>query len=400
MFNIPNSEFNMSMEYRPRTELRNGYRELPTQDSNASLLISHRGRINLDYKNDKFLFHTTLQDIRIWGDTDTRESDGKAQFYEFYVEAKIKADLAIRVGRQRIKHGNERLFAENNWRQAGGQHDVARLMYRHHNLNVDIIGGYNQNRALNFENTFDIDWDTYRAFTANFIDYKVSNDFDISITNIADEYTDPSTGDNKGYWKFTNGGRLTYSNKQFTYSLASYYQWGKIENGKRHNAYYIEPEFLWLVNSKYNFKLGAQFFSGDDNNLDNKSTSFLAQYGAFHKHNGGMDYTQSTVRTNEHEGIVNPYLKQQFTINSKYNISWQSHLLGSQKKSIEFYAWENDLSLFYKPNDYTKVEFAYLFLIANNNISDLEVGRNGNPNKIAQFSYISISWTPNLLNIK
>jgi len=388
------------MEYRPRTELRDGYRELPSNNSNPSLLISHRGRINLDYKNDKFLFHTTLQDIRIWGDTDTREADGKAQFYEFYVEAKINKELSVRVGRQRIKRGNQRLFAENNWRQAGGQHDVARLLYRTKRLSADFIGGYNQNKALNFGNSFDVDFDTYRAFTANFIDYNVSENFEVSITNIADEYTDPATGDNKGYWKFTNGGKLIHRKNNLTYSLASYYQWGEIENGKQHNAYYIESEFSWLVSSKYNFKLGVQFFSGDENKTDNKSTSFLAQYGAFHKHNGGLDYTQKTVRTNEHEGIVNPYFKQKFTFNSKYNLSWQSHLLGSQKESIEFYAWENDFSLFYKPNNYTKIEFAYLFLIPNSNISDLEVGQNGNPNKIAQFSYVSISWTPNLLNIK
>jgi len=388
------------MEYRPRTELRDGYRELPSDNSNPSLLISHRGRINLDYKNDKFLLHTTLQDIRIWGDTDTREADGKAQFYEFYVEAKINKELSVRVGRQRIKRGNQRLFAENNWRQAGGQHDVARLLYRTNKLSADFIGGYNQNKALNFGNSFDVDFDTYRAFTANFIDYNVSENFEVSITNIVDEYTDPTTGDNKGYWKFTNGGKLIYYKNNLTYSLASYYQWGKIENGKQHNAYYIEPEFSWFVSSKYNFKLGAQFFSGDENKTDNKSTSFLAQYGAFHKHNGGLDYTQKTVRINEHEGIVNPYFKQNFTFNSKYSLSWQSHLLGSQKESIKFYAWENDFSLFYEPNNYTKIEFAYLFLIPNNNISDLEVGQNGNSNKIAQFSYLSISWTPNLINIK
>lgn len=411
IFNTQNSEFNMSLEYRPRAEYRQGYRSLPEQDSDASFFISHRARINVDYHTEKFLFHTTLQDIRIWGDTDPRASSGKAQFYEFYVQPKINKNLSVRIGRQRILYDNQRLFAENNWRQAGGQHDAVRFMYKKENLDIDVIGAYNQNEAAEFGNSFNIDWDIYRAMAANFIKYKLNNHFTLTAINIADEYTDPSTNNVKGYWKFTNGGRLTYQTNDLSFTMASYYQWGKIESGKKHNAYYLEPEIKWVSSPTYSIKLGAQIFSGDTNKNDNVSTSFLAQYGAFHRHNGGMDYTQKTVRTNEHEGIVNPYITQDFTFNSKFSLNWQSHLLGSQtqltetvnsttKKLNKFYAWENDFRFFYKPNNYTKIELAHLFLLPADSISAIDIGKDGDTNKIAQFTYLVINWTPNLLNIR
>ncbi|NIJ44977.1 hypothetical protein FHR24_001416 [Wenyingzhuangia heitensis] len=401
----------MSLEYRPRAEYRKGYRSLPEQDSDAAFFISHRARINIDFKNEKFLFHTTLQDIRVWGDTDPRDDTGKAQFYEFYVEPSITHNLSVRVGRQRIMYDNQRLFAENNWRQAGGQHDAVRFIYKKEKLNVDLIGAYNQNQASETDISYDVDWDIYRAMAANFIKYKANKNLTLTAINIADEYTDPSTNNIKGYWKSTNGGRVTYQKNKLTYTLASYYQWGKIENGKQHSAYYIEPELTWKKSDKYSVKFGAQIFSGDKDKTDQKSTSFLAQYGAFHRHNGGMDYTQKTVRTNEHEGIINPYIMQDFTFFPKFSLNWQSHLLGSQtqltktvntttQKLDRFYAWENDFRFFYKPNKYTKIEFSHLFLIPTNSISAIDTGKDGDTNKIAQFTYLAISWTPNLLNIR
>lgn len=410
LFNIKNSDFNLGLEYRPRAEYRDGYRSLPGDDTDPSFFVSHRARLNVDYKINRFLFHTVLQDIRVWGDTDPRDASGKAQFYEFYVEPSITDHLKVRVGRQRIKYDNQRLFAENNWRQAGGQHDAVRFIYKKNNFDMDFIAAYNQNKETEFGNAFDIDWDIYRAMASNFIKYKANDKLTLTAINIADEYTDPNTENTKGYWKFTNGGRITYKEKNISFSLASYYQWGKIESGKKHSAYYIEPEIKWSVNKNYSIKFGSQIFSGDDDNTDNTSNSFLAQYGAFHRHNGGLDYTQKTVRTNEHEGIINPYIFQDFTFNSKLALNWQSHLLGTESQLTEvvnsntqklnkIYAWENDFRLFYKPNSYTKIELAYLFLIPNKSIKAIKPGSNGNLNKIAQFAYLSINWTPRLLNI-
>ncbi|MGY5350966.1 alginate export family protein [Wenyingzhuangia sp. IMCC45533] len=404
-------DLNVDAEYRPRTELRRGYRALPRKNDKASFSTSHRARINLDYKINNFLLHTTLQDIRVWGDTDTRDADGKAQFFEFYVQPKISENLYVRVGRQRIKYDDQRFFAENNWRQAGGQHDAVKFMYQKNNVKSDLILAYNQNRQNLFGNQHDIDWDFYRGLIANYSKIELNNQLTVTGLNFADEYTDPSTDNKKGYWKFTNGGTINYHNRNLMLSLAAYYQWGRIESGKKHRAFYIEPKVKLNFSEKYSLTIATQVFSGDGNNNDDKSSAFLTQYGAFHRHNGQLDYTQLTVRTNEHEGIINPYITQDYKFTNKLALNWQSHLLGAEtnlfentdngrKKLNKFYAWENDFKFIYRANHYTKLEMAYLFLLANDGIKALSVPQNGDTSEVAQFLYLAVTWTPKLYSSK
>lgn len=402
--NLKESKIDIDFEYRPRTEFRKGYRSLPSEEDNFAFFTSHRARINVNYTLDNFLLHTSLQDIRLWGDTNTRSADGKAQFYEFYVEPKINKNLSVRIGRQKIKYDNQRLFAENNWRQAGGQHDAVRVIFKNKKLESDVLFAFNQNSERLFDITYDIEWEFYRSFAAHFLKYKATPGLTFTTINFVDEYIEPNSETVYGHFKFTNGGRITYKTKQFLFNIAAYYQWGHLENFKKHNAYYIEPEIKWNGINRYNVTVGAQFFSGDNNSNDLKSTAFLAQYGAFHGHNGQMDYTAATVATYEHEGIFNPYIKQNFNINNKLSLNWQSHLLGTTtnqqhntpKIDIQTYAWENDFKVKYKANSYTKIEMAYMVIKANENILSLDTGINGNITQLGHFVYVSATWTPKL----
>jgi len=401
------AQLNVDFEYRPRTELRRGYRALPSKSDNFAFFTSHRARINIDYTLKNFLLHTSLQDIRIWGDTDTRSADGKAQFYEFFVQQNFGKYFSARIGRQRVKYDNQRLFAENNWRQAGGQHDALRFMYKHDKIESDLILAFNQDKAQLFSLSYDTDWDTYRSLAAHFLNYNANKNLTLTTINFADEYVDANTANEVGYVKITNGGRIKYKSNQFLINLAGYYQWGNIETVKKHSAYYIEPEIILTPSSKYNISIGAQVFSGDSDPTDDTSTAFLAQYGAFHKYNGQMDYTAVTVTTYEHEGIMNPYINQNLNFNKKLSLNWQSHLLGAttnlkttiDTKSISrIYAWENDLKLKYLFNNYTHIEMSYMFLKAEESIQLLNTGIEGDLSQIAHYTYIAITWTPKLYN--
>lgn len=406
---IPAQSFNISIEYRPRTELRYGYRSLPTDTSKVAFLTSQRGRINIDFLRNNFLFHTTLQDIRIWGDTDPRSTTGKAMFYEFYVEPALTKKLSVRVGRQRISYDDERLFAQNDWRQSGSAHDAVRLMYRGEKLEADLIGAYNQSEDQLSGTTYEISWDIYRTLLANFLKYHVNESVTLTAINFTDEYTDPDTGYHTGYWKFTDGGRIEYAHNNLYLTFAAYYQWGKIETGKTQNAYYLQPEVKWKGSPVYTARLGAQVFSGDNNKNDRKSTAFLAQYGAFHRFNGRMDYTQSSVRTYENEGLIDPYLIQDYKLNRKITLSWESHILQTEKalsitednskKTLNlFYGWENDFRLRFKANEYTELEVAYMCLKAGKTIQYLSTGEDGDLHKLAQFAYVTVNWTPEIFH--
>jgi hypothetical protein len=120
-----------------------------------------------------------------------------------------------------------------------------------------------------------------------------------------------------------------------------------------------------------------------------------------------MDYTERTVRTYNHAGIFNPYLIQDFKFSKKWGLIWESHLLGTTTPirssnngtydgREQIYGWENDLRFRYKPNPYTSIELAYLFMLANEKLPLLPAGMGGDAAITPQFAYIEITWTPEL----
>lgn len=74
---IPSPEaFKVSAEFRPRAEVRNGYRHLRNDTTRAAFFISQRSRIHFHYQRPGLIFHTSIQDVRVWGEDDPRSTDG------------------------------------------------------------------------------------------------------------------------------------------------------------------------------------------------------------------------------------------------------------------------------------------------------------------------------------
>jgi len=129
----------ISVDMRTRTELRHGYRAVPTEDTGAAFFTNQRTRLNLDFKSKKLDFWASLQDTRVWGQQDPREGQGITNptesttyplyLFEVYAEPHFNDKFSVRIGRQRIIYDNQRLFAENDWRLPGNSHDAVRFIY-------------------------------------------------------------------------------------------------------------------------------------------------------------------------------------------------------------------------------------------------------------------------------
>ena len=391
------SDVEIDVEYRPRTEWRYGYRKLPADSDRAAFFTSHRARFNVGIKQRGFSLYASVQDIRVWGDENTRDGEGETQFFEIYVEPEINEYMSVRVGRQRISYDDERLFAENEWRQAGGKHEAVRVIYKKGAVNMDLFGAYNQSATRLFGTDYDISWDFYKVMVGHYFKWEVSEKLSVLALNFADGYQQP---DNPlaTHFKYTNGGRLTFKLPFSTLTFAGYYQHGKIETGEDLRAFYIAPEISLSRGQVYRIRGGVQIISGDRDSEDGISTAFLAQYGAFHRYNGRMDYTENTVRTNNHEGVFNPYIIQRFKLSSQFQIVWESHLLGTQTpvhlSKATIYGWENDFRFILKPNAYSTYELGYMFMRAADDLTYLKMGEGGNPNIIPQFIYLQVTWKP------
>ena len=111
------AQFTISGQLRTRSEVRDGYGTLESTANKNAAFISQRTRLSFDFKSSKLIFHSTLQDVRLWGqDASTVSSaDGsKLALHEAWAEIILsnKNDtsfkvspfdyFAVKVGRQEL----------------------------------------------------------------------------------------------------------------------------------------------------------------------------------------------------------------------------------------------------------------------------------------------------------
>ena len=387
--NEPNAYFTLGIEYRPRTELRYGYRKLPTVNAQPAFFTSHRARLNIGYESEKINFFISMQDIRLWGEEATRDRFGELQIFEFYVMPQINDHWSMKIGRQRLSFDDERFFAQNDWRQASGKHDGINIIYRSPSIHFDWFTAFNQSNMGNFGTFYQPGFEGYKFLTAHLMTWDINSKSTLISTIFADGYQG-TTPVKKTYFKSTIGLKFKQaigSTTSFSASLFS--QTGKLPSGQKIRAWFYDTEFLQPISTNYQLRAGVQYFSGGNSPTDEFSNSFLAQYGAFHKFNGRMDYTAKTVDTYNHEGLIDPYLIQDLQLNSRVKLSIETHFLGTPTYS---YALENDLRLLWKVNDWTQLEIAYMNLASNEKMNQLPTGNLSNGRKMGHFFYVQALW--------
>jgi hypothetical protein len=401
-------EFTISLEFRPRTEYRNGYRLLRTDTSAPAIFTEGRSRIYLNYKTDYLIFHTSFQDIRVWGEQDPRSTNGTLQLFESYIEPSLTKNISVRIGRQKIMYDNQRLFAQNDWRQTGRAHDGIRFIYKNSTLESDLIGAFNQEQGAQ-ERFFEIDYspvfNNYKILAAHFLKYKPNEKLVFTAINALDGFQD-TKNIRTTHYRFTGGGRIESTLKNLYLTLAGYYQYGHTPDGKKLIAFYVQPEVNYRLPKYLTFKLGAEVFSGDDStNPSTTSHSFDALYGVNHRFLGSMDYFTRFPNDFSNAGLIAPYLFTFFEVNKKLIFRTDEHLFYSEsnfivneKKIDNYLGFENDLLLIYKPNPYTEIQLGYSYALLTKSMEYIKKG--GNSKLWQDWAYLMIAFKPELFRWK
>jgi len=395
-------EFKISLEFRPRTEYRNGYGQLMEDSSRAAFFTEGRSRLLFNFKMKNFIFHTSIQDIRVWGEKDPRSTAGTIQVFEAYVEPTIVKNLSVRIGKQKIMYDNQRLFAQNDWRQAGGTHDAVRFMYKAGKLEADLIGAFNQEKARNAETDFSPDdFSNYKILAANFIKYKPLPKLTLTAINASDGFQD-AVDIHKTHFRFTSGGRVEHTGENLYLTLAGYYQYGHTSEGKKLSAFYLQPEVKYQLPKYLTFRLGAEVFSGDDAmKPSGTSHSFDALYGVNHRFLGSMDYFTRFPKDFNNAGIIAPYFFTFLDLSKKLTFRTDEHLFFSENRfavneeEIDPYlGFEHDLLFIYKPNSYTDIQLGYSYLLATESMEIIKKG--GNSELWTDWAFLMLTFKPEL----
>ena len=403
--NSENKIFTVGLEFRPRSEYRDGYKQLPNDTTKAAFFVSQRSRLNISYEQPKFKFHTSIQDIRVWGQYGQASTTGSLNVFEAFAEAEVADNFFVKLGRQKVELDNGRLFSAANWSQTGRAHDGINLIYKNNKIETELFTAFNQTAERIYETTFSpTTFTNYKLLNLHYLKIALNENFKLTTINSADSYQS-KTNSRTLYTRGNSGGRIEFEKDNLYLTFSGYYQYGQLQSGTNISAYYFQPEIRYTL-KKWTARLGAEYMSGDDATQPSEtSKSFVPLYGVAWKFMGNMDYFATFPGDVKNGGLINPYLFFYYNWNKKLTLRADFHtfylenkVLDKQNNVIDSYlGYENDLSLQYKYNSFTSVNFGFSYMLAE---KSMEILKGGNSNATPLWSYLMITFKPELFNSK
>jgi hypothetical protein len=404
---LPDKRLQIDFEFRPRTEYRNGYQQLRNDTTVGAFFTNQRSRINLNYTyNNRFILQFSVQDLRVWGQQDPRSTSATLQVFEAWAEPFISDKFSVRVGRQRLMYDNQRLFAENDWRLSAAVHDAINFRYSSSKISTDLALALNQTSERYFGTDYSPkDFTNYKFLAINYLKYTPGKLFTLTILNSSDGYQ-AKTNPEKIYIRYTLGGRIEVTKGNLYGTVAAYFQGGKNSSGKELSAWYIQPEARLTTSQGLIVRLGTEIFSGTNNLVgSSKDNSFVPLYGVAHRFNGSMDLITKFPADVAGAGLVNPYLFFIQPLFTRFELRSDVHTFHLQRnyflsdvKIDRYLGMENDWLISFKPNQVTKVDLGFSYMIPTKSLEVIK--GSGNSSHNLSWAYLSLTFRPVLFSTK
>ena len=315
------SQISIEGMFRPRTEFRNGYRQLRTPATEPSFFISQRTRLKAGYKSKKYGLSISAQDVRVWGEVEQLQDNANINVHEVYGELFFYPKLTLRAGRQELVYDNHRLLGNVNWTQQGRSHDALRLRFKDEDteLSADVGLAYNQEGENILNNDFTLN--NYKTL-AYFWLHKTYGAFQFSALTLSDGF---QTQPDLIKFRYTYGTQINYSTGSLLLTGEAYGQSGDDANRNDISAY------MWAFSTNYrwqNFQLtvGYDYLSGggaEDKNPQRKSFNTL--YATNHKFYGTMDYFLNIPADTRNGGLQDLYLSARYNFSDLMDIKLDIH---------------------------------------------------------------------------
>jgi len=393
-------KFELNGEFRFRPEFRNGYKQLPDSSTDAAFFVSQRSRIGLHYESDNYEAQLTLQEGRIWGDQLLKSSKSTIGVLESWVNFRLCDPLKLKIGRQRLIFGNQRLFSDNNWSQTAQAHDAANLEWISGNKKLNVVMAFNQKA----ENVFGTDYlsnaaeikDNYKTLSI----LRYEHEFDslkVAVMGFADGFQD--LNGKALYVRSTQGAELSYTNNNLLLYGTGYYQLGHNVAGRSIAAWYASFEAKYKI-QKASVLLGGEILSGDDINSE-EYNQFIPQYASNHSFAGSMDYFTSFATHTGGAGLMDLYLKLTWKPSKIHSFALDYHYFATQQKTLagginadNFLAHEFDFSWKRTVTKDFSVTAGYSVLAGSSTLELIQGRTNAN---LAHWAFVMLEFKPTFL---
>ena len=346
-------------QIRPRTEFRdpvgNGY----------DVFTSMRARLNItaSLEQDVNVF-IQLQDVRLWGeesDTFTDYNADNFDFHQAYMDIKDMGDtaLSLRIGRQAIGLGGQRIIGAVEWAQQGRTFDGVLVTVKPQWGTIQGVGV-----RLSDTTAKDISGNAYlAALYATASGTSTSADFYGIYHHVSPEGSNRS--DNTRLW--TLGARIYGEKSNWIYRAEGSFQTGE-RRGPNGSAFMFGGR-LGTTLGNGSLTLWYDYLSGDGNFKDSKWKSFDTLFATNHKYYGFADlFLNIPVHTRD-RGLQDFAIKASVPLDEegRIRLAADGHVFFlAQKGDLEsgHLADEIDLTLSYQYSENVTFAAGYTFALA------------------------------------
>ncbi len=321
------AQFTITGEIRPRAEFRNGFKKLTGDGVDAAFFIEQRSRLYFDFKDEKYSFRVSLQDIRIWGENPQIFKADNALFnvHEAWGQYNFSEKTSIKVGRQELNYDNARFLGNLAWAAQSRSHDLAKFIYSNEGTQFHLGAAFNQEDVASNPEPRRLVGTVYSTggnyktmqFAWFHKNFEKSNFSLLVLNNGVQSLADSSVNFSQtvGFYGKKAIGKASLEGEL-------YYQGGKTPTGADLSAYMASLSVSFKA-GKVPLTIGADILSGTDPG-SSKNKSFTPLYGTNHKFYGFMDYFY-VGNPHGNKGLQDIFIKTNFKTGEKSNLVVHLH---------------------------------------------------------------------------
>jgi hypothetical protein len=332
-----NAQLLVTGQVRTRSEYRNGLGTLKPITNDAAFFTSQRSRLAFNYKTNRVILQTSVQDVRVWGQdgsTISNADGSKLGLHEAWGEIILanKKDssfkksavdnFSVKLGRQELVYDDVRLLGNLDWLQQARRHDAIVFKLLNKGLQLDAGFAFNQSTdAFNNNGTF------------------------YTPANIAS-----AVKDSKGFLVATPGGLIPLMNGTGISSKTGNPSFVNAPSTNGMNQNYKALQYVYAAKVIKNTKLSGLFLADHFGKyiVDSVLTSTTNGNGYVY----GRRFNQKGVNSRITTGLlVNSVLNKKKTTALTAGIYYQG---GNDKDGIKLSAYTSTLAL-----AFTKKKFTY-----------------------------------------
>ena len=400
------AQVTIDAEIRPRSEFRRGFNQPLVDTLKAAGLTLQRTRLNFNYGSGLLNARLVLQDVRVFGESDTKQpstaSNGSIGIYEAWAELLLLSGTSFKIGRQGLQFEDGRLFSLSPWSSTGNSHDLGQFRYSAAGFEIQFGYAFNNQKAYNADTSYYSVSKMYKQLAFLHLTKTIVNGLDLSLLGV-DESFSKSKKDLDFYHRYTTGGTLQFKKDKLPLSVfaTGYYQFGKSAPTVNLDAYLLALKANYTFTDKIGGLVGADYYSGSGSTITATKTNTFNKlpYGVNHSFNGYMEYWATLPKG----GLINYFGGVNLKLSKKLSsdITYYAFSLAKDMKVGKVDVQKNvgselDVALNYKFSAETAVQFAWCGYLATDGTKMLKYKSTTLDTKFPQYAYLMLTIKPQL----